>query len=132
MVNATTSTLGQGSLFGQLMNVGGALFLLLAVLFAGFYLMRRLGPKAGFGGFSKNGLDMRLEGQMAIGPRRSILVVRVDGRRLVLGVCEQSIRLLTELDNDAARKTTEGNADARRAENFAQAMQQAGTDGDRG
>ncbi|MFW5489298.1 MAG: flagellar biosynthetic protein FliO [Desulfovibrio sp.] len=128
MVNATATSLGQGSLLSQLFTVGGALFLLLAVLFAGFYLMRRFGPKAGLNGFSQKNLNMRLEGHMALGPRRSIMVVRLMDRRLVLGVCDHSINLLTEL---AVSPTDEPDGkDERKAKFFSQLLEKAGSSGD--
>ncbi len=110
------------------MNVGGSLFFLLAILFAGFYLMRRYGPKAGLGGFSRGDLDMRLEGQLALGPRRSIIVVRIKDRRLVLGVCDHSIRLLTELADTPADQPD--GKDERRANIFSRVMEKAGSSGD--
>lgn len=100
--NATSLAL-PGSEFGWsgYFQAIGAIFLLLALLVFGFYILKRVGIKAGVGIFNKG--DLKLEGQLALGPRRSIAVVRFLNKRLVLGVTETNINLLseTELENDA-------------------------------
>ena len=79
---------------GTAMSMIGGLFLIVALLLGGFWLLKRFGPRAGLG-FHKG--DLRLEGQLALGPKRSVVVVRFLNRRMVLGVTEQNINLLTEV-----------------------------------
>ncbi len=86
----------QGSYLVDLLQVGGALLLLLGVLFLALYLLKRYGPRAGLGVFGRG--ELKLEGQLALGPRRSVVVVRYLNKRLVLGVTETSINLLTEME----------------------------------
>lgn len=81
----------------DLLQVAGALILLLSVLFLALYLLKRFGPRAGIGVFGRG--DLKLEGQLALGPRRSVVVVRYLNKRLVLGVTETSINLLTEMES---------------------------------
>ncbi|WP_237559930.1 flagellar biosynthetic protein FliO [Desulfohalovibrio reitneri] len=86
---------------GSMFTVIASLLLLLAVLFAGFWLLRKFGHKAGLnlgGGSGKGGL--KLVAQMPLGPKRSVVVVRFLNREMVLGVTEHSINLLTELEHD--------------------------------
>lgn len=83
--------------FGSLLQVVGAMLLLIGGLAAILYLLKRYGPKAGFTAFNRG--ELTLEGQLALGPRRSVAVVNCAGKRLVLGVTEQRISLLTKLDD---------------------------------
>lgn len=76
----------------------GVIFLMLAALAAAFYLLKRYGPKAGLGALTRS--DLVLEGQLALGPKRQIVVVRFLNKRLVLGVTDANINLLTETEAD--------------------------------
>ncbi len=87
----------QGSYLPELLQVAGSMLLLLGVLVLALYLLKRYGPKAGLGVFGRG--DMKLEGQLPLGPRRSVVVVRYLNKRLVLGVTETSINLLTEMES---------------------------------
>jgi flagellar protein FliO/FliZ len=82
------------------LEVAGVLFLILGIILAGFWLLRRYGPKTGLGVFQRGGLAV--EGHLGLGPKRSLVVVRFLNTRLVLGVTESSITLLKEVDLDHA------------------------------
>lgn len=90
--------LGQSSFsWGGYFQAIGILCLLLAVLWFGVWLLRRYGrfnflPKPG--ALPKGALAM--EAQMPLGPRKGLMVVRFLNKRLLLGVTEQQITLLTE------------------------------------
>ncbi len=72
------------------------LFFILAVLWLLVRLMRR-----GGGGFlTGSGQSMRLESRLSLGPKKWLVVARILDRRLVLGVTDQQITMLTELDAD--------------------------------
>lgn len=51
---------------------------------------------------SSNARELRIENRMALGPKKWIMVVTFMDRRLLLGVTEQRITLLTELPADSA------------------------------
>lgn len=75
----------------------GILCILLGALWFGVWAIRRYGkfnflPRPGY--LPKEALVM--EAQMPLGPRKGLMVVRFMGRRLLLGVTEQQISLLTE------------------------------------
>lgn len=77
-------------------RMGLALLLILAVILVGFWILRRFGPKIGIGPAGRGGM-LRMMAQLALGPRKSVVVVRFLNKDLVLGVTEQNITLLTEV-----------------------------------
>lgn len=87
--------------WGSYVESVGVLLALLFLLCLCFWAVRRFGlfsmvPNAA----SLPRHALRLEGQMALGPRKGLMVVRCLDRRLVLGVTDQHISLLTELPLD--------------------------------
>lgn len=84
----------------------------LALLWAVLWLVKRHGR----GGFLGNTAGMRVENRLALGPKKWIIVVRYLDRRLVLGLTDQKISLLTEipLESGPAEKTA-GDTDAGKA-----------------
>ena len=92
------STLGQSSFsWGSYIQAVGILFLLVALLWLVVWVVRRFG-KFNFlprpGALPKGALVM--EAQLPLGPRKGLMVVRFLNRRLLLGVTDQHITLLTE------------------------------------
>ena len=65
----------------------------LALLWLVLWLIKRRG--LGFSGESTPG--MRIESRLALGPKKWVIVARYLDRRLILGVTEQQITLLSEL-----------------------------------
>ncbi|HJA79836.1 flagellar biosynthetic protein FliO [uncultured Desulfovibrio sp.] len=98
----TGSTLGQPVFsWGNYVQALAILCLLLGVLWLGVWLLRRYGrfnfiPRPG--SLPRDALIM--EAQMPLGPRKGLMVVRFMDRRLLLGVTEQQISLLTEESAD--------------------------------
>jgi flagellar protein FliO/FliZ len=95
--NATGFGAGTGTPFdwSGYIQALGVLCLLLAALYGVLWAVRRFGA-AGRGARVRPG-DMKIEGHLALGPKRSVMVVRILNRRLVLGVTDHNINLLTEL-----------------------------------
>lgn len=87
-----------GGMTGQILYMAGMLSLLIAVLLAGFWALRRFGRRAGLGLFGSG--QLKVEGAVGLGPKKSVVVVRFLNKRLVLGVTDASINLLTEMDTD--------------------------------
>lgn len=77
----------------------GMLAFVLAVLWALLWLIRRKGGLRMLGGSSP---ALRLENRLALGPKHWVGVVRYEDRRLVLGICDQNITLLTEIFDEEA------------------------------
>ena len=107
----------------------GLLFLLLAVLWLVVWCIRRFG-KFNFlprpGALPRDALVM--EAQMPLGPRKGVMVVRFLNRRLLLGVTEHQISLLTEAPVDEPLEESHEHADFQaRFEDAKQQMATAGT-----
>ncbi len=76
----------------------GSLTLTLGVivllLWAGIWAMRRMRPGIGLG----NARDCTILRSLALGPRERLLVVEIGARQLVIGVGSASVSLICELD----------------------------------
>jgi flagellar protein FliO/FliZ len=73
------------------------LFLVIALLWAGVWFLKKRGGIQKLGILTK---DLRVESRMALGPKKALIVVRFLNKRLLLGVTDQQITLLTELTDD--------------------------------
>ena len=72
------------------------LFLIVAILFATLWFLKR---KGGLKLLTRQG-DLTVENRLLLGPKKSLLVVRFLNKRLLLGVTDQQITMLTELPTD--------------------------------
>ncbi|WP_092122848.1 flagellar biosynthetic protein FliO [Desulfonatronum thiosulfatophilum] len=99
--------------FAALKMVGG-LFLVLGVMFLILYLLKRYGHKAGL--TRQLTSDLRLVGQLALGPRKTVVVVRYLNKDMVLGVTDNSITLLTETHHDLERTSFSTHLDQSRSQ----------------
>lgn len=70
----------------------------LALLGATLWLLRK-----GLNRQTGTGTGMRVESSLSLGDRRSLVVVTVEGRRLLMGVAPGQVRLVTELGATPAR-----------------------------
>ncbi len=64
----------------------------LALLAAALWLLRRTMLRTG-----GRAASMRVEGSLALGERRSLIIVDVEGRRLLVGLAPGHVGLVTEL-----------------------------------
>ena len=87
-------------LAGVALKMGLTLAVLLGVIFAAFWLLKRYGPKIGLGPGGRGGM-LRLVDHLAVGPKKSVVVVRFLNKDLVLGVTDHSITRLAEVDHAA-------------------------------
>ena len=76
-----------------ILSTAGYLFLLLAVIFLAFWLLKRIGVPGTLSG-GKGG--PRLVSRLMLGNRQSVAVVRYRDRDMILGVTESQITLLAE------------------------------------
>jgi len=84
------------SLVGSLVNVGAALVVVLLLLYAFVYLLKKSGISQG--GASNSKIKV-LETKM-VAPKKYIAIVEVAGKVLSVGITEHNINLLTELDDN--------------------------------
>ncbi len=77
----------------------GVLAIILAALIGGVWLMKRYLPGAArrVGGLSTETIE--LLGAFSLSPKRQLTLIKVAGRVLLLGVTDQSINLITEIDD---------------------------------
>jgi flagellar protein FliO/FliZ len=79
----------------------GALCRILGALWGALWLMRRSGKfrfMPSYNTFPRDAL--RVEAQIPLGPRRGLMVVRFLNKRLLLGLSDQQINLLSGADDD--------------------------------
>jgi flagellar protein FliO/FliZ len=69
--------------------------IVIGLLIGCVWLLRR--GSAGFGGSGRPRAVIAIETATSLGDRRSLVVVNVEGRRLLLGVASGSVSLVTEL-----------------------------------
>ncbi len=79
-----------------------AVAIVLALLGALAWLARR----GSFGALSRKGRLVDVETAVPLGERRSLVVVVVEGRRLLLGVTPSSVSLVTELSRASVPGST--------------------------
>jgi flagellar protein FliO/FliZ len=80
---------------GELTRGVAAVGIVLALLAVAAWLLRR--GAFGMAGKRTRGL-MRVEATLPLGERRSLMVVAVEGRRLLLGLTPAQVSLVTELE----------------------------------
>ncbi|MGD8563309.1 MAG: flagellar biosynthetic protein FliO [Desulfarculaceae bacterium] len=105
--DADTSPLPAGDLSGAMAKVIFGLALVLLVMAALYWLVKRFAPKTAAAGQGR----MRLLGRLGLGPRKFVALVEVGEKVLVLGVGGDNVRLLTTLDDPgqvAGLKTPQG------------------------
>ena len=80
----------------------GALFLILAALWGVVWFLRRRGSLPGLGGLPRDSFSV--EAQLALSPKKKIILVRFLNSRLLLGVTDQRITLLKEVEGPDGRE----------------------------
>ena len=79
----------------------GALFLILAALWGVVWFLRKRGSLPGGGGLPRDSFSV--EAQLALSPKQKIVLVRFLNSRLLLGVTDQRITLLKEVEGPDGR-----------------------------
>lgn len=84
------------SLISSVLSTAAYMCLILGIIFLGFWLLRKFGPR----GIASTGdmVNPQMVGRLMLGQKKHLDVVRVQGRTLLLGVTDENIRLLTELE----------------------------------
>ena len=90
---------GMPDLLGATLRVALGLIIVVALLIGGFYLLKRLSGRVRL---QEEDIPVKLLWQQSIGPRRSICLVKVLDKVLVLGVTNTNISHLMTLTNEEA------------------------------
>ena len=85
---------------GMLVRTILALFVVVVLVYAGVYLLKRLmaRPKTG-----THAMPVRILGSTLLGPKKVVTLIEVEGRILVLGVTDSTITCLTEFKKPSAQ-----------------------------
>ncbi len=88
----------------------GGLFVVLAMIVAAGWLLRRLQHRAGMGLGGRRGQVITVVAQQMLGAREKVVVVDVEGTWLVLGVTQQHVQTLHTLPRptEASASATPG------------------------
>ena len=84
------------SMWGNYFQALGLLFLIVALLWVALWYFKRRG---GFNLLTRQG-ELCIENRLALGPKKSLIVVRFLNKRVLLGISDQQITMLTELPTD--------------------------------
>lgn len=105
---------GDTNLYLELLKTGSVLMAILILMVGALYLFKKfMGARLSSGG--KN--EIKLISSFFLGNREKLIVVEVEGKKLLLGVTSNNISLLKELE-----KTDEKREDTPEAEDFASVL----------
>lgn len=105
---------GDTNLYLELFKTGSVLIIVLILMVGALYLFKKfMGARLASGG--KN--EIKLISSFFLGNREKLIVVEVEGKKLLLGVTSNNISLLKELE-----KTDEKSEDTPEAEDFASVL----------
>ncbi len=91
-----------GSTMPSLFKVGGALVVVILSIYLGLYILKRMMGRK-YSGNKKNNVMEVLE-TTYIGPKKSISLIRVAGKSVLVASTESQISLLTEMDSDETKE----------------------------
>lgn len=96
-VSATKGRLADTSSTVVLLKTLGSLAIVLALLMLAAYLLKRYGGRLTGAGPAGRADTIRIVSTKLLGGRRSLMLIRVRGQTLLLGVTPQAINCLTEI-----------------------------------
>ena len=77
----------------------GSLVLVIALGIAAAYVLKRLGPRLG----QIQGRQIRLIETTALGPKKALHIVEVEGQRFLIGSTAEQVTMLSPISHDKAR-----------------------------
>lgn len=104
--NGAQANFGESvSVMPSLIRIFSALVLVIAAIYGGIYLLKKLMGRRYAGIQSKGNLEV-LE-TIHIAPRKTITLLRVGEKSVLVGSTESSMSMLTEMNSDETNKLTE-------------------------
>ena len=95
-VEAAPTRTDIGSAYGSLVKMIVALVVVIACIYGGMYVLGRIMGKRGKGAISGNNLEL-IE-TTYVGPKKTVSLLRVGEKAVLVGVTDNGITMLTELD----------------------------------
>ena len=80
-----------GDFFSMLFSLVGAVCIIVLTYYASKWYARKMGPIAG-------GKHIRIVDRVVVSKTGSILIVDIEGRQYMMGVSDQNVQILMELD----------------------------------
>jgi len=90
------ATSAQGSFTGAMIKMVSALAVVVICVYVGLYLLKRLTGRRNGPGLKNDALEVLQTTHL--GPRKTISLIKIGSRSVVVGVTEQQISTITELD----------------------------------
>lgn len=109
---------------GDIFTAIGMLLLIVLVFVGAYYFTKMLGKRQIFRQKASTGKIETLD-QVALGPDRSLVIVRTGGKVLLLGVTGQHVELICELDPEEFLKEEAEEKDVPKAPAFSSLFQDA-------
>lgn len=98
IVNGTSPAAPEVVGWGSYIQAIGILLLLLAVLYGMLWFVKKIGMNKGFRGKKGSQVTLDVEERFHIAPKKQLVVVRFLNKRLLLGVTDHQINLLSETE----------------------------------
>ena len=95
------------SFAGAMLQMVAALAIVLGILLFIYWIMRRLNPRQMLG---QSPGSLKVWGRLGLGPRKSLVLVEVGRKMMVLGLGEKEVRFLREIDNPEEIAELKGNS----------------------
>ncbi|MCG8532645.1 MAG: flagellar biosynthetic protein FliO [Desulfovibrionales bacterium] len=107
IVNGTSPGVPEVIGWGSYIESIGILLLLVAGMYGLLWLVRRFGLNKGFGAKKGDELNLTVEERFHLAPKKQLVVVRFLNKRLLLGVTDHQINLLseTEAEDDSSHSS---------------------------
>ena len=100
IVNGTTPAVPEVVGWGSYMESIGVMLLLLGGLYGLLWLVKKYGMNKGFRGRKGDDMNLTVEERFHLAPKKQLVVVRFLNKRLLLGVTDHQINLLSETEAD--------------------------------
>ncbi|SIN88691.1 flagellar protein FliO/FliZ [Halodesulfovibrio marinisediminis DSM 17456] len=98
IVNGTSPAVPEVVGWGSYIQSIGILLLLLGALYGLLWFVKKVGMNKGFRGKKGDQITLNVEERFHLGPKKQLVVVRFLNKRLLLGVTDHQINLLSETE----------------------------------
>lgn len=100
IVNGTSPAVPEVVGWGSYAQSIGILLLLLGALYGLLWFVKKVGMNKGFRGKKGDQLTLQVEERFHLAPKKQLVVVRFLNKRLLLGVTDHQINLLSETETE--------------------------------